>query len=257
MIDVVKVSLSLFIWIQLEKCYIVIRQVLCLCMKMFWLLICYDSVGIGSDFIGFFVDFDLYCVQVLQLLYILKIVCFILDLKYFLCYVYIGLKWFAWILSSILVCMDCSIIICVFLQIRLLLVVSLFLQVQYVYCGWGGCFLLLGQFWAIVVIKLERFLFFLVFFRRRDSLVFVRRGLCVLDFFVSLVLNILKFVILTCIGLGSVVFERVFIRQSEVFFLYLMVKQYFCSFVSIFCNQRQRFFVDGFKQLMVSVNFYV
>ena len=35
------------------------------CMKMTWLMICHSSVGIGSDLIASFIDFDPYCAQVL------------------------------------------------------------------------------------------------------------------------------------------------------------------------------------------------
>ena len=40
-------------------------------------MICHGSVGIGSDLIGSFVDFDPYCAQVLQLLHISKTACLI------------------------------------------------------------------------------------------------------------------------------------------------------------------------------------
>ena len=46
-------------------------------MKMSWLIICHGSVGIRSDLIGSFVDFDLYCAQVLQFVHISKTACLI------------------------------------------------------------------------------------------------------------------------------------------------------------------------------------
>lgn len=63
-----------------------------------------------------------------------------------------------------------------------------------------------------MAIKLERFSSFLVSSRRRDSLVSVRRGLCVSDSSVSSVLNTPKSVTLTCTGLGSAALERVSTR---------------------------------------------
>jgi len=111
-----------------EGWHTVTRQAFCLSMKMSWLMICHGSIGIRSDCIGSFVDFDPYYVEVLQLLHISKTACLIprqnstsRAMRTFDS----GPKWFAWVLSRIWACMDCSIITCAPLKIRPLSVVSL------------------------------------------------------------------------------------------------------------------------------------
>ena len=90
-------------------------------------MICHGSVGIGSDLIGSFVHVEPYCAKVLQLLHISKTSCRIPGQNNTSRAMRIfdsGPKWFAWILSSILACMDCGIITCAPLKIRPLSIVS-------------------------------------------------------------------------------------------------------------------------------------
>ena len=71
-------------------------------------MICHGSVGIGSDLIGSFVDFDPYCAQVLQL-HIPKTACLIPgrnSTSHAMRTFDSGPEWFAWILSSTSACMD-------------------------------------------------------------------------------------------------------------------------------------------------------
>ena len=83
------------------------------------------------------------------------------------------------------------------------------------------------------------------------SVVSVRRGLCVSDSSVSSVLSTSKPVTLACTGVGSAALERVSARYSEVPFLYLMVKRYLCSLISIFCS-RAGALCRGFLQMVSS-----
>ena len=63
-----------------------------------------------------------------------------------------------------------------------------------------------------VSINLERWSSFLVSSRRQDSVVSMRRGLCVSDSSVSSVLNTSKSVTLACNGVGNAGLERVSAR---------------------------------------------
>ena len=71
-----------------------------------------------------------------------------------------------------------------------------------------------------MLISLKRCSSFLVSSRTRDSVFYVRRGLCVLDSSVRSVLKTSNPVTLACVGVGSVALKRVSARWSEVPFLY-------------------------------------
>ena len=87
-----------------------------------------------------------------------------------------------------------------------------------------------------MVFNMERCLSLLVFSCTRDSVFSVRRGLGVWDSSVRSVLNTSNPVTLACVGVGRAAFERVSAKWSEDPFLYLMVKRYLCSLISIFCS---------------------
>ena len=79
----------------------------------------------------------------------------------------------------------------------------------------------------------------------------VRRGLGAWDSSVRSVLNTSNPVTLACVGVGRAALERVSAKWSEGPFLYLMVKRYLCSLISIFCSLAGAL-CSGFSQIVLS-----